>query len=81
MTRGSERTQSHQSQAGSRNSTKPRARNAKKPRNSGALCTTRNTGYSTMICVGCDPFATATAQVGSAPEGNGVFCTCFNVPF
>ncbi len=33
-----------------------------------------------MIWVGCDPFATATAQVGKPEEGNGVFCTCCNPP-
>src|ERR1700722_4012371 len=33
-----------------------------------------------MSCVGCDPFATATAQVGRPEEGNGVFCTCVRPP-
>ena len=33
-----------------------------------------------MICVGCDPFATATAHVGRPEDGNGVFCTCVRAP-
>src|SRR6201999_2566067 len=44
----------------------------KKPRSSGALRLTEYLiSYSTMICVGCDPFATATAQVGNPDDGNG----------
>jgi len=36
--------------------------------------------YGLMICVGCDPFATATAHVGNPEAGKGVFCTCANPP-
>src|SRR6267378_6806298 len=51
------------------------------PRNRGALVQPgKRNDYSTMICVGCDPFATATAHVGNPEDGNGVFCTWLNPP-